>query len=300
MTYSVVLLGATGAIGSKIALKLAKHQDQLGRVAFLTPTANSGPEKEAKYDAVPIPRVVGDYEDPKSYQGFDIVISAVGDPLCEAQIKYIDAAFEGGAQHFYPAEFGADLTNEVAHGESYFANKVKVRNYLEEKVRNDPTKGYTYIMTSLFSDFMIQYNILFLSEDKKSANFLGKPDALLTTTYSDDVGGITVLSLLPTHLKALNERREIRFSGSTLTIAQYFATVSRVLGHDINVQYLSKESSYAYEEEQKASGNEFMYRFTSARRVLGFGDSVMLNPDNDSYPELKPVTWEETVKLLLD
>ena len=104
MTYSVLLLGATGTIGSQIALKLAKYKDQLGRVAFLTPSADGGAEKEARYKNVPIPRVVGSYEDPASYKGFDIVISAVGDPLCEAQIKYIDASFEGGVKHFYPAE----------------------------------------------------------------------------------------------------------------------------------------------------------------------------------------------------
>ncbi|KDR76013.1 hypothetical protein GALMADRAFT_279302 [Galerina marginata CBS 339.88] len=299
MSFSVLLLGATGTIGSQIALKLAKYQDQLKRVAFLTSSADGQPEKEAKYKTVPIPRVVGSFEDPASYHGFDIVISAVGDTLCEAQIKYIDAAFEGGAKHFYPAEYGMDLSKELASTESYFVNKLKVRKHLEDKVSKDASKGYTYIMVGMFSDFMLQYNILFLSDDKKSASFLGDPEAKLSTTQSDDVGSIVALSLLPSHLKSLSDRRQIRFAGSTLSIAEYFSTVASVLGHDIKVQYLSKDSSYIFEQEQKALGNEFMYKFTSARRALGFGGAAFDGVDNGSYLELKPTTWEEAVKAAL-
>ncbi|KAF8910548.1 hypothetical protein CPB84DRAFT_1821384 [Gymnopilus junonius] len=252
MSYSVLLLGATGSIGSQIALKLAKYKDQLKRVAFLTPSADAGADKEAKYKTVPIPRIVGSYEDPATYNGFDIVISAVGDDLCEAQIKYIDAAFEGGVKHFYPSEFGADLTRPQQSEERYFVNKLKVRKHLEEKVSKDATKGYTYILVGIFSDILLAYNMLGLSDDKKSASFLGQPDEPITTTNSDDVASITVLSLLPSHLKSLTERRQVSLAGSTLPTAEIFGVVSRVLGHDIKIQYLSKESSYTYEAEQKA------------------------------------------------
>jgi aspartate-semialdehyde dehydrogenase len=104
MTYSVLLLGASGTIGTKIAAELAIHKDQLKRVAFLTPLADAGPEKEEKYKVLQIERVVGSLENPTSYQGFDIVVSAVGDALCASQPKYMDAAFAGGVKHLYPAE----------------------------------------------------------------------------------------------------------------------------------------------------------------------------------------------------
>jgi len=83
-----------------------------------------------------------------------------------------------------------------------------------------------------------------------------------------------------------------------MKVADYFATVSRVLGHPITVQYLTRESSYVYEEEQRALGNEDAVNFTSVRRVVGFGDSVTKNPVNLSYPEFKVQSWEDTVKLI--
>lgn len=84
-----------------------------------------------------------------------------------------------------------------------------------------------------------------------------------------------------------------------MKIADYFATVSRVLGHPITVEYLTLESSYAYEEEQRALGNDDEARFTSVRRIVGFGASVTKSPINPSYPEFKVNSWEDTVKLML-
>lgn len=69
MTYSVLLLGATGLIGFKIANELSLHKDTLKRVAFLTPTAIADPEKEAKYSEVPLERVSGALDAAHSYTG---------------------------------------------------------------------------------------------------------------------------------------------------------------------------------------------------------------------------------------
>jgi len=104
MGYSVLLLGATGTIGSKIAQYLALHKHRFTRAAFLTALENAGPDKETKYASVKLERVVGSLTDPSSYSGFEIIISAVGDDLCARQHAYIDAAYEGGVKHFYPAE----------------------------------------------------------------------------------------------------------------------------------------------------------------------------------------------------
>lgn len=69
MTYSVLLLGATGLIGKKIASQLSNHKSSLGRVAFLTPTTDGGPDKEEKYSNVPLDRIVGSLDASESYHG---------------------------------------------------------------------------------------------------------------------------------------------------------------------------------------------------------------------------------------
>lgn len=84
-----------------------------------------------------------------------------------------------------------------------------------------------------------------------------------------------------------------------MKVADYFATVSRVLGHSIIVQYLTRESSYVYQEEQRSLGNEDVANFTSVRRAVGFGASLIKNPVNPLYPEFKVQNWEDTVKLMM-
>lgn len=117
-----------------------------------------------------------------------------------------------------------------------------------------------------------------------------------TLTVFNSVASVAVLSLLPSHLNSLSERRHIRLAGSTFTISEYYSVLSRVLGHDIDVQYVSKEASYVQAEEHKAQGNHLLYILTSLRRALGFGGSVLEGVDNDSYPEIKVKFWEEVVK----
>ncbi|KAF4614016.1 hypothetical protein D9613_007432 [Agrocybe pediades] len=296
MTYSVLLLGATGLIGKQIAAKLAKYQGQLGRVAFLTSSAQATPDKEAKYAAVPIQRVIGDYQDPDTYRGFDIVVCALATSLALEQIKYADAAFKGGVKHFYPTEFGFDLKHELVLKEpATFSEKIEVRKHLQEKADQDASIGYTFLMTGIFGEWLTTFNALGLSEDKSTAQFYGEPNALVTMTDDDDIAEFTVLSLLPSHLKSLSDRRELRVSGSTLPVSEYFDTVSRILGRDIAVTYLSRESSYEYEKKQKELGNEYKALFTVVGRVLGFGGSVMRNPDSAKYPEFKATSWEDVV-----
>ncbi|KAK9357648.1 hypothetical protein V1504DRAFT_436546 [Lipomyces starkeyi] len=253
MTYSVLLLGATGTIGVKIAANLSLQSSQLKRTAFLTPRADAGPAKEAKYATISLERIVGSLEDATSYKGFDVVISAVGDAVCAQQPKYIDAAFAAGVKHLYPAEYGADLTRDGTREESYFVNKIAARKHLAKRVKEDPSLGYTYVMTGLFSDFMIQFNTIFLSEDKKSANFTCFREARFSTTLSDDVAKVT--------------------------------------GQPVAVRYESKEESY--EKEQKEQGNDFLYKFTSARRSIGFGGSELVGTNKEDYPEIQAVIFEE-------
>jgi len=81
---------------------------------------------------------------------------------------------------------GPDFSNPVAAQESFFAPKLQVRKALEERASKDNSLGYTYVMTGIFSDFMVENNILGLSEDKRTATFLGDPDSLLTSTHTDE------------------------------------------------------------------------------------------------------------------
>lgn len=81
---------------------------------------------------------------------------------------------------------GSDLTDPIVSKVPFFAPKIEVRKWLEERCSKDSSLGYTYVMNGIISNFMIQRNVLGLSEDKKTAKFLGDPNALLTATHTDE------------------------------------------------------------------------------------------------------------------
>jgi aspartate-semialdehyde dehydrogenase len=105
MTYSILLLGATTTLGQRIAKCLALRAKDFSRTAVLIPS-NSGDDATtgARHDPDGFEVIVGSLIDPNSYNGFDIVVSAVGDDLCLTRDEHINAAIAGGVRHFYPTE----------------------------------------------------------------------------------------------------------------------------------------------------------------------------------------------------
>ena len=64
------------------------------------------------------------------------------------------------------------------------------------------------------------------------------------------------------------------------------------------MKYESVPSSYEYEKQQKEAGNEFLYKFTSARRSIGFGGSSLREHEEamEGVVEIGRETFKEEVK----
>ncbi|KIW70796.1 hypothetical protein PV04_03036 [Phialophora macrospora] len=303
MTYSILLLGVTTSLGHKVVRSLALRAQDFGRIAILT---DGDTENEARAASNGLECIAGSLTDPNSYRGFDVVLSMVEDDVCAAQKEYIDAAIGGCVKHFYPAEYGADLTHALVRDEPYFADKVSVRKYLEARAQADNSLGYTYMMTGVEADLLLKANLLGLSQDKKSATCLGHPDAKVSTTYSDDVAQVIVRSLLPQHLPSLSVRRHVRFTGSAMPTSALYDAISYVLHHPIDVTYLTLDSSHNH--ESKKSHGSLQPKIAAYRRSLGFGGFEIKEPDEDQLPgrdvvcsgkeylkELRPRCWAEVV-----
>ena len=81
---------------------------------------------------------------------------------------------------------GADLSNALLRNEAYFTDRISVRSHLEARIRADDRLGYTYVMTGIKGDLLLEDNLLGLSKDKKFAHHLGEPDVKVSATHSDE------------------------------------------------------------------------------------------------------------------
>ena len=144
-TPSVLLIGAGGALGGPLLEEFIRQKAKFARIAVL---ASDEPKRakfaEAEKNGVDI--VIGSFLEPTPYRGFDTVLSLVGKPLLRLQPAMIEMAITAGVQHFYPSEFGFDLSQPGLYTYRYFRSKQDTRDHLAAKARENPDFRYTLFM----------------------------------------------------------------------------------------------------------------------------------------------------------
>jgi hypothetical protein len=121
--------------------------------------------------------------------GFNFVISLAGNAILADQPAMIDAAIAGtgGAVHFYPSEYGADLTQPALQKVRYFKDKNATRRHIEAKGEEFKGKGfhYTYLLTGSFTDWSAS-DFFGVDQEKKTVKTYGSADAIINNTSSDE------------------------------------------------------------------------------------------------------------------
>src|SRR3569833_2246118 len=127
---SVLVVGPTGNVGQAICKELLGHESQFDRIAALNNTSRLGDAKKAAVLAdlqqQGMEVVAGTYTDIDSFRGFDAVVMALGNFNNYLQPQIIDTAAAAGVRHFYPSEFGADITVGNNWGQRYNRDKVHI------------------------------------------------------------------------------------------------------------------------------------------------------------------------------
>jgi hypothetical protein len=76
------------------------------------------------YKAQGVEIVTGTFDDVEAFKGFDVIILSLGNHAMDRQPGVIETAIKAGVRHFYPSEFGADLTVPGNWEERYYRDKV--------------------------------------------------------------------------------------------------------------------------------------------------------------------------------
>jgi hypothetical protein len=117
--------------------------------------------------------------------GFDVVISLAGNANMKDQPGMIDAATAGGARHFYPSEYGADLSIPALANVRYFRDKHLARQHLLETAKAVPGFRYTLLLTGSFTEWAIS-DFFGVDIEKHTVETYGDPDAKIDNTASTE------------------------------------------------------------------------------------------------------------------
>lgn len=113
--------------------------------------------------------------------GFEVVVSVVGNSIMRLQPAMVEAAITAGVRHFYPSEFGSDISQENLRTFRYFRDKRATRDHLAAKAKEHSDFYYTLMLTGIFTEWTADpfYNVDVVAH---TANPYGYPDKPLHVT----------------------------------------------------------------------------------------------------------------------
>jgi len=244
MAPSVLIIGAGGAIGTPLVAEFIKQNSSFSRIAILL----SDPSKKSKFGSAEtsgIEFVTGSFLDKSSYEGFDTVVSTVGNAILKLQPAMIDQAIAAGVRQFYPSEYGADLSQRGAWGQRYFRSKLETRAHLARRAKEVKEFKYTLILNGFFTEA----SPFCVDKESKTAPVFGSLDASTSVASVRDVVNMIVASI-PHPYSSGTQKRELRITGSRQTFKELIEKLGRAQG--IEYTFTFPHSSVALEEQYKA------------------------------------------------
>ncbi|KAJ7887126.1 hypothetical protein B0H14DRAFT_3082129 [Mycena olivaceomarginata] len=281
MPPSVIVVGASGSVGRPLMAEFLAQISKFGRVAVL-----SDPAKVARFAEIQghgIEIVAGSFLDGKSYEGFNVVISLVGNATLKLQPGMIEAAIAGGARHFIPSEFGADIAHDDMWKNRYFRDKVITRDHLRARARDTPGFRYTLILSGAVTEYTVsEFNGV--DVEKHVARTYGYPEARLHVTAMNDVAKFLVGSILLPWEDPTQSMRELRVSGDCLTWEALVRLLENVQGVKYDVKYLDPALAAEKQETTRAAGD-------SEGELMWAATALMANRLARLHPPWPQILW---------
>ncbi|KAJ7662945.1 hypothetical protein B0H17DRAFT_1093020 [Mycena rosella] len=295
MAPSVLIIGASGSLGRPLVAEFQKHKSRFARVAILSDPAKAHKFADAQKNGIEV--VLGSFLDFKSYQGFDVVLSLAGNAAMRLQPAMIDAAIAGGARHFYPSEFGTDISQDGVWQFRYFRDKVVTRDHLRARAKDTPGFRYTLMLVGGFSEWVYSGFFTGFATEKHTVEAYGYPDAEISVTALNDIVRYTVDSIfLP--FQEGQSLREIRVRGDHMTWAQLIALLEEVQGAKYKVTFIDPKEAAKEQEAARQRGDEEAEILWAGKTIATAGRVTVPGPlDNDKFG-FTPETLKQTMQRL--
>ncbi|MFD2513373.1 NmrA family NAD(P)-binding protein [Pontibacter locisalis] len=204
----IVLAGATGDLGSRIAQSLLKRSANI-RAIVRAGSSNDKVTALQKQGATIVEVDYGSASDlVKACHGASCVVSALSglrEVILDVQTKLLDAAVEAGVPRFIPSDFAIDFT-KLPYGTN---RNLDLRKEFHERL-NKALIAPTSILNGMFSDLLtgqaplVQFGL-------KKVIYWGDADQLLDFTTMDNTAEYTAAAALDPHTP-----RYLRIAGDVL------------------------------------------------------------------------------------
>ena len=294
MTSRVVVVGATGNLGSRVVRSL----NERGATVRGLVRASTKPEAIRDLANRGVEIITVDLADKsaaiQALAGASVVVSVLqglGEVIVGTQTRLVKAAIEAGVPRFIPSDYAADFTRLDDAENRNFGYRREFHRYLDSALISS-----TSVLNGMFMD-ILQYGMPLLDFKARSVSYWGDADQSLDFTTMDDVAAYTAAAALDDPAPGV-----LRIAGDQQSPRQLAALATEVLGETFTLSYMGSTEEMAatiqsVRTANPASETEEFPRFQQMQYLHNmFTGRAKLNPlDNDRYPGMK---WT-TVRQLL-
>ena len=299
MDQTVVLAGATGMLGGRIAHHLLHHGGVELRLLVRPGTGDSG-EKSAQlrsFVAAGARLVTGDLHDPaglaRAVEGADVVLSAVQGGravIVDGQVALAGAARRAGVRRFLPSDYALDFFKSVPGELPSF----DLRREAAERI-GELGIEQVHVLNGAFLDLFVgPRGALEIDDERGTATFWGTGTEKFDATGVDDTARYAALAALDHDLPAgkFAVAAEQISLGDVLDVIEQtggrgYRRVSR--GTIDDLRDVTARARAADAASMEAIMNGYQVAMLSGRTAL---DDLR----NDRYPEVRPRTLRQLIE----
>jgi uncharacterized protein YbjT (DUF2867 family) len=295
MTQTVLLVGATGMLGSQIAKELVTAPD--ARVRLLLRSA----ENESKAAALTplfeagFEFVTGDLADHDSLdratRGVDVIISAVQggpDVMVEGQVALATVGKRNGVRRILPSDFGLDLFKATPGEHMMF----DVRRTADEQIAALGLEQINMLQGAFMDMFRPGAGVI---GTDGTVSYWGDGRALIDVTTVRDTARMTARVALDRSVSA----GKFMFSGDRLSIRDAAANIAQQTGETFEHHSLGTEAELraALAAAQNDSSNPFAPVMLAYMLYMLTGQTALSGHQNARYADVQLETFASFVSL---
>jgi uncharacterized protein YbjT (DUF2867 family) len=286
MTQTILLVGATGMLGSQIAQSVLKHPEARLRV-LVRPTKKS--DQRAAIDALRARGadvVEGDLADAASLdratQGVDVIISAVQggpDVIVDGQIALAEAGVRNGVRRILPSDYALDLF-KTTPGEHLMFD---LRRRADDAIAAIGIE-HVHVLQGAFMD-LFRPGAGTIDLDAGTVTFWGDGTRPIEVTTVDDTAAMVAHVALDDTVAS----GKFAFAGDQVSILDAAAVVESQSGRTLERRSLGTESNLrdALAAARQDVTNPFRSVMLAYQLYMLTGQTALTDLQNDRYPDVR-------------
>jgi len=294
-SQTVLLAGATGMLGARVAHHLLEGEDADLKL-LVRPEALHDPSKRAVLDPL-VDRgaqlVEGDVTDPESLdrptRGVDVVVSALQggrEVIVDGQVALARAASANGARRMLPSDYALDLF-KAPPGEHLPFDE---RREADEAIAALGME-HVHVLSGAFLDMLAMPGaIVQFDDDAGVATLWGSGDERFEATSVDDTARYIARVALDPSVPS----GKFAVAAQRLSLGDIVSTVERTSGR----RYARRSRGTPQDLRthiagQRQAGDEMGATMATYVLYMLTGEASLDDLQNDRYPDIRPTTLEQ-------